>query len=255
MNDPDSNPAPDLDPQQEEQIRALLAENTAGPMPADVAARLDDTLAGLVAEREAGNLSDERTATGQVVPLRPRWMPRIAAGAAAVIVLGLGGIALVANLGGTQSSVESGATSTTDDSGGRSLLEDSASEAPVESAPGDTAAEQKAARDGLPRLQTASFTRDVQTLLRQQPALRAPAQSQERGGAAGTPSPTSPSQAPSADAACAGPSVTDGSTVTVARLDATTAAIVVHPAEDGKRLVEAWSCDGSRRLASTTVTP
>lgn len=89
---------PSLDPGQEQRLRALLADLGSGAaretdrLPPEVAIRLEDTLAGLVAEREAGKISGEHTATGEVVPLRPRWMPRIAAAAAAVIVLGLGAL-------------------------------------------------------------------------------------------------------------------------------------------------------------------
>src|SRR6478672_12026110 len=83
-----------LDPEQEELVRALLAELGSAPdaasMPPDVAARLDETLAGLVAEREE--------APADVVPLRRRWAPRVAVAAAAVIVIGAGGVA-AANLG------------------------------------------------------------------------------------------------------------------------------------------------------------
>src|SRR5690349_21400812 len=88
------------DPDQE-RIRALLADlgaprdPDAAAMPPEVAARLDETLAGLVAERT----STEEPATTVVVPLRRRWAQRGAAVAAAVIVLGVGGVA-VANLGG-----------------------------------------------------------------------------------------------------------------------------------------------------------
>ncbi len=35
--------------------------------------------------------------------------------------------------------------------------------------------------------------------------------------------------------------------------DGTPAALVVHPAKDGERLVEAWTCGGDRRLDSATV--
>ncbi len=46
----------------------------------------------LVAEREAARLTTEHTATGRVVPMRPSWMPRVAAAAAVLVVLGFGGV-------------------------------------------------------------------------------------------------------------------------------------------------------------------
>ena len=51
---------PSLDPGQEQRLRALLADLGSGAaretdrLPPEVAIRLEDTLAGLVAEREAG---------------------------------------------------------------------------------------------------------------------------------------------------------------------------------------------------------
>ncbi|MCW2820855.1 MAG: hypothetical protein JWR64_650, partial [Marmoricola sp.] len=74
-------------------IRALLAGLGPGPegetVPPEVAARLDETLARLVAERS----EDQQEAVGaDVVPLRRRWLPRLTAAAAAVIVLGVAGV-------------------------------------------------------------------------------------------------------------------------------------------------------------------
>ena len=92
---------PALDPREDERIRALLAGLGTAPdastMPPEVAARLDETLAGLVAER-SGGCGCRAGEAGTVVPLRRRWAPRAAAAAAAVIVVGAGGVA-AANLG------------------------------------------------------------------------------------------------------------------------------------------------------------
>ena len=56
-------------------IRALLAGLGSGPddepLPPEVAVRLDETLAGLVAERECEE--PPRSQRSDVVPLRPRW--------------------------------------------------------------------------------------------------------------------------------------------------------------------------------------
>src|SRR6188472_3476209 len=101
-HDTDATP----DPGQDAQIRALLAELGSGPdgeeMPPEVAARLEDTLALLVAERGREETAADSTgaseeSTDNVVPMRRRWGPRLAGAAAAVIVLGAGGVA-VANL-------------------------------------------------------------------------------------------------------------------------------------------------------------
>jgi hypothetical protein len=37
------------------------------------------------------------------------------------------------------------------------------------------------------------------------------------------------------------------------RLDDRLAVLLVHAPREGRRLVEAWTCDGGRRLASTTL--
>ena len=84
-------------------IRALLAELGSGPdgepIPPEVEARLDETLALLVAERgrAAGGPGEDEvheSTPDNVVPLRRRWLPRAGAAAAAVIVLGVGGLAV-----------------------------------------------------------------------------------------------------------------------------------------------------------------
>src|SRR6476469_4846664 len=73
-----------LDPQTEERVRRLLAEARHDePMPADVASRLDDVLAGLAAEPAP---------RGRVVPLadRRRKAGALLVAAAAVVVAGVG---------------------------------------------------------------------------------------------------------------------------------------------------------------------
>jgi hypothetical protein len=234
---------PSLDPGQEQRVRALLAGlgsrtgDGADQLPAEVAARLEDTLAGLVAEREAGKISEEHTATGNVVPLRPRWMPRVAAAAAAVIVLGLGALTAT-NLGRHHDSATSA------DAGAGTAK---AEQVPSASSPGTFDSSGTAVGRRAVDLHAATFTRDVRALLVRTPALRAPARVH---GQLSAQSPT-----PTSGSVCAGPSTTDGSSTTVVRLDAAPAALVVHPAGKGKQLIEAWSCDGTRRLASTTIAP
>ena len=168
-----SDQDPPLEPGQEERLRALLAglgsgtDHEADRLPPEVAMRLDETLAGLVADREAAKISLEHTATGNVVPLRPRWMPRIAAAAAAVIVLGLGALT-AANLGHGDGSN----SATSSDAGAGSALSE---QAPSASAPGAGTSSGKAelAPESAPDLHSATFARDVRAVL-----LRAPARVQ-----------------------------------------------------------------------------
>src|SRR3954468_22545064 len=121
MNDEhDVEPYSPLDPEQDARVRALLADLGTAPdaatMPTEVADRLEETLAGLAAER--------RESAAVVVPLRRRWAPRAAAVAAAVVVVGAGGVA-AANLGVFGGSTSQGGSTadsaTSGDAGGRSL--------------------------------------------------------------------------------------------------------------------------------------
>jgi hypothetical protein len=234
---------PPLEPGQEQRLRALLAELGSGAheeadqLPAEVADRLGDTLAGLVAEREAAKISEEHPATGEVVPLRPRWMPRVAAAAAAVIVLGLGALTW-ANLG----HLGDGVHATPTDAGAGSARSEQSPKA--ESVP-------EPVPESAPVLHAATFPRDVRALLVDTPSLRSPARVHGELSSSSSAS----GSVPTSRSACPGPPVTDGSTVTLVKLDAAPAALVVHPARKGRGLVEAWSCDGTHRLASTTVAP
>ncbi len=230
-----------LEPGQEQRLQALLAGlgsgagHEADPLPAEVAARLDETLAGLVAEREAAKTTEEHRATGTVVPLRPRWMPRLAAAVAAVIVLGLGALTWA-----TLGHPDGNSTATSSDAGAGSTQKE---QAPSTSALG-----------AVPDLHADTFARDVRAFLLTTPALRVPAppKQQSPGAHSSSSSGAAPTSPP---AACAGPVVTDGASRTVVTVDGTPAALVVHPVRHGARLVEAWTCDGRRRLASTTVAP
>jgi hypothetical protein len=252
-------------PDGDARIRALLAELGSGPdgesMPPEVASRLDETLARLVAERIDSESSpetpDDWSRTGNVVPLRRRWVSRMTTAAAAVIVLGAGGVA-AANLGVFGGDSPIGADSA---GGAKSAPEsaadsDGATEAPT---PADSSS-----REGLagavaaPRVRAKSFASDVTALLRAStqvvtPERRSPSAD---AGSGGTPDPptTTGGQALKAGA-CAGPKTTDGAVPNPIRYDGQLAVLVVHPERDGGRLVQAWTCAGDRLLASTTVSP
>lgn len=89
----DERPVP-LSPDDEARVRALLAEVRAtDPMPADVAARLEDAVVGLAAERR----TTEPVPADNVVPLTRSRRHRVvtvlgAAAAVAVVGLGLGAV-------------------------------------------------------------------------------------------------------------------------------------------------------------------
>lgn len=80
-----------VSPETERQVRALLAESAGtAPTPPDVAARLDDALAGLVAERERPHADGAVVGATELGSRRARSWPRLLVAAAAVSVLGLG---------------------------------------------------------------------------------------------------------------------------------------------------------------------
>jgi hypothetical protein len=246
-----------LTPDDEARIRALLADLGAAPdaasMPPEVAARLDRTVARLVAERaDAGRESTAASPEeprANVVPLRRRWATRAAAAAAAVIVVGAGGVA-VANLGvfggsAANDSAAGGSTSKAES------LQDTASAAPSTSPlPPD------ALSGRVPAVGAASFDRDVARLLSDSPTYTA------NGSPADLPSTDTrapqKSEDDSADGAlratgCSGPRVTGGAMPVPVRYDGRLAVLVIHPQRGGDRLVEAWTCSGSKRLDSTRV--
>ena len=55
--------------------------------------------------------------------------------------------------------------------------------------------------------------------------------------------------------ACPGPKITDGAVPRQVIYDNRPAVLLVHPERGGRVLVEAWNCDGDRRLASTKIKP
>lgn len=94
-------------------IAALLAEaRVTDPIPSDVAARLDATLADLTADRAADRAADGDAPVAPddvVVPLRPRRSlgPRLLVAAAAIVVVGAGAVGLNQVLGGKDSTLSS----------------------------------------------------------------------------------------------------------------------------------------------------
>ena len=183
---------PETDPGQEQAVRALLGEVGAraradpGRGVREARRHPGHAAGGAGRGTRAGRAGDpgegDRT---NVVPLRRKWLPRAAGAAAAVIVLGVGGLAAV-RLGTDGSSKDSAA------SGG--VASDTApssqapSEAPVPSAgagatPGSKARalrESAGAVRALPAVTTATFAADVTGLLRTGSALTTPCRTRRR---------------------------------------------------------------------------
>ncbi|MGN6576456.1 MAG: hypothetical protein ACTHKG_12275 [Nocardioides sp.] len=247
-----------MTPEQEEQVRRTLASVPAEPgVPSDVAARLDATLARLVAERGAAGEPDVAPSAPRVDELeqrrRRRW-PRVLVAAASVAVLAYGaGVVLdgLAVSGGDAASTAArdetfaGAGAGGAESGGQA-----APEAPGVMPPSAGAGEPDAGVLDAPqagkarsvraltartvRLHRDTLARDVGDLLAGKTLVdgRAPRTGRVREDRA------------AADllAPCAPPAVGPGDRYAPARLDGARATLVVRRGTDGTRVAEVHSC-------------
>ncbi len=294
MTEFDGSQEPDFDDPSYAEIQALLAgARVTEPVPADVAASLEATLADLVAARQ-----DESV----VVPLRRRtsWSSRLLAAAAAVIVVGGGGVGLKQVFDTTSAQNDSKASA--DSNVPAALAEDggtttgSGTSEPPAVANG-TADEMKTysylnravdvrfTRAHFARQATRfvnatdnlSFKADVPQAVGPAPAagdsatedpdhfdsgdpVTEPNAGSTGSGTTGAESGRTSALAQLLDARspnrrCPGPEITDASVVLRITFGRQPAVLVVHPEFVWGRLVVAWSCDGSRVLASTTVVP
>lgn len=267
MNDDRTFDDPDFDDPAFDDLRALLADARAsGPVPDDVATRLDATLASLQAERAVG--AEQGTAV--VVPLRRRLAPRLLVAAAMVVIAtGSVGIArVVSDTGGDDATTADSAASADADTGG----------APEPSTPrsGDPAQELDsggtAYADGPVELSSATFARDAaRVMLAAATASKAEAPTDDGLDTGGVPGsepladgavPTAPPLTATtgrldallrqALVACPGPEA-PGAVTLAATLDDAPVALVFRPPTEAGQLVEAWSCDGARLVESATV--
>lgn len=281
MTEPEIPDVPDFDDVSHTEIRALLADVAAtGPMPTDVADELDDLLANLVAERAAA-------ADDTVVPIRrARVARRLLVAAAAVVLVGAGGIGINQVLHGTNAANDSTAGSgTVSDLAAEAP---GATSGALEKAPTDQASGRGPIDDSsyLDRAYAnlrlhAEFTRDrfaqqVKGLVANatgtgpfndlgqpadpdapMPESVGPTDPDDTSGTLDTRPSTSDvwlqrlsdSKAPH----CPGPPATNGVIVVPITFDGRSATLAVHPVAGGSRYVAAWSCDGHRLLAYTTV--
>lgn len=268
---PDDEATGDATPNDEAEqaeVSGLLAAVSGAPhdeaMPADVAARLDDVLAGLVSDRTsaAPATPDATATTATPVPedgvvgvtdlasrRRRRW-PALLVAAAAVSVLGLG----VGNLLGLDGSADMEAASTAD-AGGAAAPEtlDSAEagappgeetdltadrdEAGGEAA-GSPAESRVSALAALPRLRSDSLAVDAQRL--EDFALER--FTDGRGSVRAL------------RKACVQPELAEGDEWLSVRLDGEPAVLVLRAPAEGRRTVEVFDCDDAgTAVAETTV--
>ncbi|MFL6021823.1 MAG: hypothetical protein ACJ72O_00645, partial [Marmoricola sp.] len=265
------------------------------PIPADVAARLDATLASLTGQPPlAEPVPDEDDPV--VVPLRRpgRLGQRLLTAAAVVAVTGGAAFGLnqVLNHAGSDRSVTANSATKADSGGAEAQPQVPRSAAP---SPSDALAnlndgllDSAAAVAKVPVLTRADFASQAQNLslhsnrllslmaqnagqsysTARQPSA-SPADGDNAPGTTGSTAngPKAPSAQPQsareeraelarsvakALSSCAGPKL-DGTSSLPIVLDGDPAVLVVHPANAGSRLVEAWSCDGTQVLAFTTV--
>lgn len=235
-----------LTPEQEDDVARLLAD-TAGPvrMPADVAARLDDVLAGLVAERsdstgpatapdsveDADELARERA--------RRRW-PRVLLAAAAVVVGGytVGTVASDGLLSGSAESASGGADADSSTAQEDSLQADEYQEENPGGGPvaGDVESAPEASDTGAMkllrtvRLRPDTLERDVRRALRLLDA--APAASLSRQGTE------------LADSTCPGPPLGKRERSLPVRYDGGPAVLVAGPERGGVVGATVHSCEG-----------
>lgn len=246
------------DAHEHDEVRRLLSA-AGGPTPAlppEVGARLDDVLAGLVAERAeaAGDGQPggdpeplEVASVTELAPRRHRRWPRILVAAAAVSVVGIG----IGNVvgGGVMSGSDSGGTALTAesaDSENRPVPSEPEAAADRDSPPNasqDQAGAPKGAReltgalDSRPmRLRRSSLTVDVQRVV--DFGLAAAVADTPRRWAD----------------ACVRPSTGAGDEWLPVRLDGDPGVLVLRAPADGRRTAEVFTCgDADTPAASTTA--
>lgn len=210
---------------EEERVRRVLGQVGAErpQTPPEVTAKLADTLADLVQERSDADAAKGRAPTGG----NPRRGRVLLAAAAAVVVLGTGGVALVTLTGRSADTSSSKAGGTAADSVGPGTPEESL---PLEGKPRRGT---PAPAGGLPVLRPDHLAVDVRGLLRRQ-ADRAQGDAARRRG-----------PVPMVD--CVTPPGASAQAQTVMYGD-TAASLVVRP-RGRHLLVEIWSCAAQTRLA------
>jgi hypothetical protein len=236
----------------QEDVRRLLAAAAADPppIPDDVALRLDDVLAGLVAQRADSSVGEPTgSPVADLSERRARRWPRLLVAAAAVSVVALG----VGNVLEGQGSLETGDMPTSGDAG-------SASDADVQSRP-DSQSED--ARGAVPSERETAPPQDEE------------ATSEGDGrGSARLPRPTLRSASLAADAqrvadfrvaagpstqrgtldTCVVPPTSQGDEMVAVRLDGEPATLVLRADEDGFRLADIYACDSAASpVASTSL--
>lgn len=248
-----------MTPEQEEQVRrALASAPPVGPVPPEVAARLEATLAGLVADRaDAGQDLEPEPAT--VVALeerrRRRW-PRLLVAAASVSVLAYGvGIAVegLQVSGGSADSASAGKPAMeragADDAGGAEAGPEDAPTGLVNDSDGvqvqgSRAYAEKLIVPGTVRLHSDTLDEDVRRLVRDTVATDAR-----------TPAPHLTRSLAGFLDSCERPDLGRGDRLAAVRLDGRAGTLVLRRATGGTRVAEIYSCVDAGTLWAITRVP
>ncbi len=245
-----------MTPEEEQEAvrRALAATPPAGPMPPEVVARLEATLAELAAGRPAGAGGPAAAAAGpapvdELERRRRRRWPRVLVAAASVAVLAYGAGVVLQDAG---PEAETAATdSAGGDAGGRAESDGGTTGSgvsPQEAAPpGDRDAPGLVADGPVVELRAPTLRRDVvRHLERGRSAVDAEVDSLATLDAR---------RYSRKDGTCLLPELRAGDEVTAARLDGRRATLVVHPARGGTRVAEVYWCGDGRTLLAQTEVP
>lgn len=240
-----------MTPEEQEAVRrALAATPPAGPMPPEVVARLEATIADLAAARAAETGTDGAQATvSDLEERRRRRWPRVLVAAASVAVLAYG-------VGAVLQDMDPQAETAADSAGGAAVDEGRAESGGVGvteggAAPGDAEAEPQEApgliADGrVVELRATTLQRDVVRHLEQG---RVAAQSDRLATL------DSSKRYSREDGTCVLPDLRVGDRVSAALLDGRRATLVVRRAQDGTRVAEVYSCGDGRTLLAETEVP
>jgi hypothetical protein len=225
---------PQLPAEDEERVRRALAASAAsGPVPDDVAARLDEVLAGLVAERGPSAPGTGGAGSPDVKKLgerRRRRPPQLLVAAALLAVVAVGVGTVVRSVGGSGSADSSSAGGQKASSQDRSTAggsTESLQDAPAPVGP-------------LPRLHSSSLPADVARLVE---GRRARALT---NGSAEVP------RAPSRTG-CVLPAEPTGTRVIAVRLDGRRATLVLSSPHRGVREATVYSCGDATVIGHTKV--
>lgn len=263
-----------MTPEQEEAVRrALASEPASGPMPRELADRLDAALSDLASERSASAVAEQRAASPVTRPSGPsrlsglsgarrrRW-PGLLVAAASVAVLGVGVGIVAQDMSGSESADSATGTAATDGSlregaaGG-----DADDNGPPETAPEDSPREEQAeALDGAglllsvkerpARIRSDSLITDLDRVLDSRTATVF-----TRRGELSPPSEDTRSTVATAArlvTVCDLPDTGRGDLLAAVRLDGERGTLVVRKESGGTHVAEVYACAAPTRLLVST---